>query len=49
MQVDAHCVFVNGWDVGIIDQWRRTTNEMAVLSTYLTDVHDFFAPVGFLY
>jgi hypothetical protein len=38
-----------GWDVGIIDQWRRTTNEMAMLSTYLTDVHDFFAPVGFLY
>ena len=29
LQVDVHCVFVNGWDVGIIDQWKRTRNEMA--------------------
>mmetsp|Transcript_547 Transcript_547/g.1756 ORF Transcript_547/g.1756 Transcript_547/m.1756 type:complete len:642 (+) Transcript_547:355-2280(+) len=33
LQVDAHCVFVNGWDDGIVEQWRRTRNEMAVLST----------------
>ena len=46
MQVDAHCVFVNGWDVGIIDQWRRTKNEMAVLSTYLTDVQGSVSPTG---
>jgi len=46
MQVDAHCVFVNGWDVGIIDQWKRTRNEMAVLSTYLTDVQGSVSPTG---
>ena len=38
LQVDAHCVFVNGWDESIIEQWRLTRNEMAVLSTYLTDL-----------
>eukprot|EP01038_Epipyxis_sp_PR26KG_P007065 gene7065-9644_t len=38
MQMDAHCLFVNHWDTKIIDQWRQTHNEMAVLSSYLTDV-----------
>ena len=46
LQVDAHCVFVNGWDVGIIDQWKRTRNEMAVLSTYLTDLEGSVSPSG---
>lgn len=37
MQMDAHCIFVRHWDRFIIDQWRQTHNEMAVLSSYLTD------------
>jgi hypothetical protein len=38
MQMDAHCLFVRHWDSKIIEQWRSTHNEMAVLSSYLTDV-----------
>lgn len=38
MQMDAHCLFVRHWDTQIINQWRLTSNEMAVLSSYLTDV-----------
>ena len=38
MQLDAHCMFVNHWDSKIIAQWRSTQNEMAVLSSYLSDV-----------
>jgi len=38
MQMDAHCQFVRHWDTNIIKQWQSTGNEMAVLSSYLTDV-----------
>mmetsp|Transcript_58372 Transcript_58372/g.69667 ORF Transcript_58372/g.69667 Transcript_58372/m.69667 type:complete len:513 (+) Transcript_58372:320-1858(+) len=38
MQVDAHVDFVTDWDVDIIRQIESSNNEMAVLSTYLTDV-----------
>jgi hypothetical protein len=38
MQMDAHCLFVRHWDTKLIDQWRSTGNEMAVLSSYLTDI-----------
>ena len=38
MQMDAHCPFTRHWDVSIINQWKSTHNEMAVLSSYLTDV-----------
>jgi hypothetical protein len=38
MQMDAHCLFINHWDTLIIDQWKSTGNEMAVLSSYLTDI-----------
>jgi hypothetical protein len=31
MQMDAHCLFINHWDTKIIDQFRSTKNEMAVL------------------
>jgi hypothetical protein len=31
MQMDAHCLFVRHWDRLIIDQWKSTHNEMAVL------------------
>ena len=38
LQVDAHVSFVYGWDVSLIEQHTATKNEMAVLTTYLTDV-----------
>ncbi len=38
MQMDAHCLFINHWDTKLIGQWRSTLNELAVLSSYLTDV-----------
>ena len=38
MQSDAHVSFTKGWDVDIIDQMEATGDEMAVLSTYLTDI-----------
>ncbi len=38
MQMDAHCLFANHWDVNIITQWKSTHNEMAVLSSYMTDI-----------
>jgi len=40
MQMDAHCLFVRHWDTKIVSQWRLTGNEMAVLSSYLTDVQE---------
>jgi [Skp1-protein]-hydroxyproline N-acetylglucosaminyltransferase len=44
MQVDAHVRFVEGWDDDIISQWKSTKNEMAVLSTYLTDIEGSIDP-----
>ena len=38
MQSDAHVTFTREWDVDIISQQESTKNEMAVLSTYLTDI-----------
>ena len=38
MQLDAHVTMVKDWDTIIVEQWRATSNEMAVVSTYLTDL-----------
>ncbi|KAL9186957.1 hypothetical protein ACHAXT_010677 [Thalassiosira profunda] len=38
MQSDAHVTFTRDWDVDIISQQEATKDEMAVLSTYLTDI-----------
>lgn len=38
MQSDAHVTFVQDWDEDIISQQEATGNEMAVLTTYLTDI-----------
>ena len=38
LQIDAHNEFVVGWDTDVIAQWKAARNEMAVLSTYLTDL-----------
>ena len=46
MQMDAHCKFVRHWDTLLIDQWRSTRNEMAVLTSYLSDVQGSFTPEG---
>ena len=46
MQMDAHCLFVRQWDTQIIEQWKQTHNEMAVLSSYLTDTKGSFTSEG---
>mmetsp|Transcript_18241 Transcript_18241/g.30591 ORF Transcript_18241/g.30591 Transcript_18241/m.30591 type:complete len:572 (+) Transcript_18241:123-1838(+) len=46
MQLDAHCFFVRHWDRLLIEQWRKTHNEMAVLSSYLTDVQGSLTKYG---
>jgi len=40
MQSDAHVTFTQNWDEDIIMQQESTKDEMAVLSTYLTDIVD---------
>jgi len=45
LQIDAHVRFVQGWDEDIISQWEATDNEMAVISTYLTDIADSIDPI----
>jgi [Skp1-protein]-hydroxyproline N-acetylglucosaminyltransferase len=47
MQIDAHVTFVTDWDVDIIEQQEATHNDMAVMSTYLTDVVGSIDPVTF--
>lgn len=37
LQVDAHSMFMESWDSVLIDDWLRAGNEMAILSTYITD------------
>jgi hypothetical protein len=37
-QSDAHVTFTRGWDVDILDQMEATHNDMAVLTTYLSDI-----------
>ena len=39
MQCDAHVDFIKDWDVTVINAWKSAKNEMAVLTTYLSDVH----------
>lgn len=33
-QIDSHSTFVKGWDDILINMWRKTKNEFAVLSAY---------------
>ena len=44
-QSDAHVSFTQNWDTDIIHQLEATHNDMAVLSTYLTDIVDSIDPV----
>jgi [Skp1-protein]-hydroxyproline N-acetylglucosaminyltransferase len=45
LQVDAHVRFIQDWDDNIIQQWESTHNEMAVLSTYLSDIDGSIDPI----
>jgi len=38
MQIDAHVDFINNWDEFLIQQYVSAKNEMAVITTYLSDV-----------
>jgi len=42
MQCDAHMEFVNDWDVDVIGQWKSAENEMAILTTYVSEVDDHY-------
>ena len=44
-QVDSHVRFVQNWDTIIVDHWKTARNEMAVLSTYLSDIIGRIDPV----
>jgi len=39
-QIDAHVDFVKDWDMDIISQWKSAGNDMAILSTYLSDISE---------
>jgi hypothetical protein len=45
MQVDSHVRFVEHWDTDLIGQWESAKNEMAVMTTYLSDITDSIDPV----
>ena len=45
MQIDSHVRFIEHWDTDIIGQWKSAHNEMAVLSTYLSDIIGSIDPV----
>jgi [Skp1-protein]-hydroxyproline N-acetylglucosaminyltransferase len=38
MQVDSHVRFIEHWDDDLIRQWKSAKNEMAVMTTYLSDI-----------
>mmetsp|Transcript_8541 Transcript_8541/g.17859 ORF Transcript_8541/g.17859 Transcript_8541/m.17859 type:complete len:603 (-) Transcript_8541:399-2207(-) len=44
MQSDAHVTFTQDWDEDIVSQQEATGDEMAVLSTYLTDIEGSIDP-----
>ena len=45
LQIDAHVRFTQHWDLQLIQQWYSTNNEMAVISTYLTDITNSINPI----
>ncbi|CEG48715.1 Glycosyltransferase, GlcNAc [Plasmopara halstedii] len=46
LQVDGHSIFTNGWDEALITEWKRIDNEMAILTVYPHDLHDFIKENG---
>jgi hypothetical protein len=45
MQIDSHVRFVEHWDTDLIGQWQSARNEMAVLTTYLSDIINSIDPI----
>lgn len=45
MQIDSHVRFIEHWDTSLVMQWKEAKNEMAVISTYLSDIIDSIDPV----
>jgi hypothetical protein len=45
MQIDSHVRFIEDWDVDLVSQWKSAENEMAVLTTYLSDINGSIDPV----
>lgn len=45
MQLDSHVRMTHHWDTDIIQQWESAHNEMAVLSTYVSDINGRIDPV----
>lgn len=45
MQIDSHVRFTEHWDDDIVLQWKQAKNEMAVLTTYLSDISGSIDPV----
>ena len=45
MQIDSHVRFVEHWDTDIVGQWKSARNEMAVLTTYPSDISGSIDPV----
>jgi len=44
MQIDSHVRFIEHWDEDIVGQWKSAENEMAVLTTYLSDIQGSIDP-----
>eukprot|EP00957_Ditylum_brightwellii_P114162 8703170-Ditylum_brightwellii.AAC.1 len=40
LQVTSRLIFVRDWDVDIVGQWERAGNDMAILSTYNTNLEE---------
>jgi len=47
MQVDSHVRFIHHWDSDLIAQWDSAKNEMAIATTYLSDITNSIDPVTF--
>jgi hypothetical protein len=47
MQVDSHVRFIRNWESNLIAQWESANNEMAVITTYLSDITNSIDPVTF--
>jgi len=47
MQVDSHVRFIHHWDSDLVSQWDSAKNEMAIVTTYLSDITNSIDPVTF--
>ena len=40
LQTDAHMEFIKDWDFHVVKQWQSTQNEMAILTTYVSNADE---------